>query len=471
MKKITFFLVWTVLVIFAFSYGACSDSGDVWTAANPEVVTFTDPLVILAENFKIPVNVAEGILNEYIKDVQPKTRTQAGVVISYDGKMDISVPSATRTVNVGSVGLYKYILESEGIKGFALVSDDIRYPRVLVYCPEGALSDTLFNEGFAQYIREMPRSINQKIEKTMEVLLNPQKYNAALESLYRNQKTRSGVIWGDINNLPPEASDSLAGYPYSPLPSVEGKEVYGDTTYVRKDGRLYVYHDINRNFRVPVKWGQNFPYNKNVPYQCGTKKAYAGCVAVAIAQIMAYHKYPLNYNWDLLTLTPTIDRYSDEARQDEVARLMVDIGRKVDMNYGCSGSTANIYKANDAFVSYGYKTLGVMDYYIFTTFYGSGSHLVNYFNPGNFRAPFYLRGDNSNGEGHAFVVDGLFDSFMVVAATIETWVKGKLISSELSGFPLTIFNSVVTFHINGDGMEVVMAITIKQIWILMIIRN
>lgn len=106
----------------------------------------------------------------------------------------------------------------------------------------------------------------------MEVLLNPQKYNAALESLYRNQKTRSGVIWGDINNLPPEASDSLAGYPYSPLPSVEGKEVYGDTTYVRKDGRLYVYHDINRNFRVPVKWGQNFPYNKNVPYQCGTKK-------------------------------------------------------------------------------------------------------------------------------------------------------------------------------------------------------
>lgn len=46
---------------------------------------------------------------------------------------------------------------------------------------------------------------------------------------------------------------------------------------------------------IQTLWGQAEPYN------CYIKKNYApGCVAVAIAQTMRYHKYPKNFNWDIM---------------------------------------------------------------------------------------------------------------------------------------------------------------------------
>ena len=51
---------------------------------------------------------------------------------------------------------------------------------------------------------------------------------------------------------------------------------------------------------VPVQWGQYVPYNLYCPTGMPT-----GCLATALAQVMAYHKYPssyngYNFNWTLM---------------------------------------------------------------------------------------------------------------------------------------------------------------------------
>lgn len=119
----------------------------------------------------------------------------------------------------------------------------------------------------------------------------------------------------------------------------------------------------------------------------------------------------------------------DKERREEVARLMADIGQKVNMKYDCSGSGSNIYNANNAFISYGYKTSGVQDYSEFSTYY-SDPH-TSFFTPASFNAPFYMRGTNSNGEGHAFVVDGFFESFMVIVIVRDVWIMVLLLRQKM----------------------------------------
>ena len=58
----------------------------------------------------------------------------------------------------------------------------------------------------------------------------------------------------------------------------------------------------------PVKWRQDFPYNKYCPLKDGKETA-TGCVATAVAQLMAIYRYPESYNgygfsWDAMTEYP-----------------------------------------------------------------------------------------------------------------------------------------------------------------------
>jgi hypothetical protein len=91
-----------------------------------------------------------------------------------------------------------------------------------------------------------------------------------------------------------------------------------------------------------VKWDQNDPYNMYCPMKNGYP-VYTGCVATATAQLMSVYKYPLSYNgytfdWD--NMIPTKNR-----NDEHIARLMVELGNKenLDMSYG--GSDANPYQS------------------------------------------------------------------------------------------------------------------------------
>lgn len=97
-------------------------------------------------------------------------------------------------------------------------------------------------------------------------------------------------------------------------------------------------------------WGQREPYNYFAPNHYP-----AGCVAVAVAQIMKFHEHPDVFNWSIMPYHCT-SKYSNITPGDwEVARLIRDIGAKVGMNYAPDGSGASSENARNALVyNYGY---------------------------------------------------------------------------------------------------------------------
>lgn len=104
---------------------------------------------------------------------------------------------------------------------------------------------------------------------------------------------------------------------------------------------------------MQTTWGQGCGYNLeletlNCTLPCG--KAYTGCVATAMAQIMRYHQHPTSFSWNSMT---------NNSGNFPIALLMKDIGKNVGMDYKCDGSSsadtenvvANVFKSK-----YGYSS-------------------------------------------------------------------------------------------------------------------
>jgi hypothetical protein len=140
---------------------------------------------------------------------------------------------------------------------------------------------------------------------------------------------------------------------------------------------------------LQTKWNQGYPYNKFLPAIDG-KTVPVGCVNVALAQVMRYHKYPTSskgvvsytwdgppsqilktilyrgYNWD--NMPDTLDANTPEYQTDEVALLMKDLGIANQTNYDATGSSTSI-RSSILTENFGYSTgLAQMGNAVFATF-------------------------------------------------------------------------------------------------------
>lgn len=97
-------------------------------------------------------------------------------------------------------------------------------------------------------------------------------------------------------------------------------------------------------------WDQGWGYNNLVTTNCTSGgsggKAFTGCVATSMAQIMKYWGdktgRPLNYSWGSMPTT---------FGTNETQKLMRDAGVAANMNYGCSGSSTTLTKAHSALIN------------------------------------------------------------------------------------------------------------------------
>ncbi len=108
-------------------------------------------------------------------------------------------------------------------------------------------------------------------------------------------------------------------------------------------------------------WDQGKYYNQLCPAAAGgpDDKAYAGCVATAMSQIMYYYRYPnqglgshgginfgtTTYNWD--NMLDNLGNYNNA-----VATLLYHAGKSVDMNYAADGSGANTSDCPSALINH-----------------------------------------------------------------------------------------------------------------------
>lgn len=159
---------------------------------------------------------------------------------------------------------------------------------------------------------------------------------------------------------------------------------------------------------IPVQWDQGWPYNKFCPSnpEIDGSLCAAGCVAVAIAQIMAYHRHPAFYTmtwcgstesrfigWDFISEHNACE-YESCIIGIEIALLIREIGHRVDMDYGTT-SGANVQDARDCLDSFGYYRLGTRD--VSWNLVQSELDLLR---------PLYIRGRSADWGRHAWVLDG-----------------------------------------------------------------
>lgn len=262
--------------------------------------------------------------------------------------------------------------------------------------------------------------------------------SAAATDFYVFNRDNGGfvIIAGDDTATPVLGFSDNGTFNYNDLPD---NARYWLDNYQREMAYLKTHPDAARKQTSALQtevlplltttWNQSEPFNNLCP-TVNTSKAAAGCVAIAVAQIMNYHKWPpqgigqktytfnLNgeegnsvtlsadfsqstYEWDKM-----LDHYgftnSTAENNNAVARLVYDVGVACEMEYGrSSGATS------------GYAMRALINHFDYSPGIRFGRRdavpilewekmLRDELDAGR---PVYYAGQ-ANGGGHAFVFDG-----------------------------------------------------------------
>jgi Peptidase C10 family. len=333
-----------------------------------------------------------------------------------------------------------YIFNFDNEEGYIIVAADERVPEKILACvEEGSLGSETDNPGLAIFLERAEDYITESIEKA-----EAKKDSLAREILYK------------LIAESPELADEIS----TKAIKMEDPTIYD--LYNIDTSVSYTTTEWSSASLAPltaVEWNQPAPYNKFTKAKgCNGNAPNTGCVAVATAQILAYWKYPssidgYNMNWTEMT------RYTSDFNRnnlfnyrwtgsvfssntptdvvDNIARLMERIGDHVDMDYGCSGSSANSDKAVDWLQKIGFSG-GEKSNYDFSRVKSSlDSKRIVYGRGYSTRVDEKFLGITYNTYykgGHAWNYDGYIQKTQKVerTVTVRDWSKGKIISQSTS---------------------------------------
>ncbi|MDX9695021.1 MAG: C10 family peptidase [Bacteroidales bacterium] len=174
---------------------------------------------------------------------------------------------------------------------------------------------------------------------------------------------------------------------------------------------------------IQVEWNQGAGWNKYCPTDTEGPggHAYAGCVAVAMAQCMSVYQHPNkgigSYSYIHETYGPQVANFGEtnydwanmenQGSTDAVALLLYHLGVSVNMGYGADGSGAFSSSVPGAIKSY-FDYSSSAQYISRSDYTEEGeweSILIDQLNQGY---PIYYSGDGGDGQaGHAFNIDGV----------------------------------------------------------------
>ena len=161
-----------------------------------------------------------------------------------------------------------------------------------------------------------------------------------------------------------------------------------------------------------TQWDQGFPFNVDAP------NGYAGCVPIAVAQIVYYHKYPSKYSWNQIYTCPVLN--------DAFEYFIKDIRQLCKVTYNSGGTASDYNKAYDAFTALGYQASkdGVPD----------DTKLKNAI---SLRNPIFIVGDNTS-VGHAWVCEG--SQSMIYSGSISMVIDSPYGLPDIPGSPYFSYN-------------------------------
>lgn len=315
------------------------------SCTQPENLELLSTEGCVSEDNAVSVSEALTNLDNELRSIYgPDTRSAANLrKVKTVNRLDFN---GTRASN-GDAGCPLYIVEFEDGKGSAVLSADNRVEPVLAILGNSVLTESDFTSTNSEDIKP---------------------YVASLIRQYANNILKAG----DFEFRPVEPGGGI------------------DT----------VYHYIRKPL-IKTKWHQYSPYND----LCFIPSFYdipvrAGCAAIAVSQLVKFHKYPAiinsqSFDWDLLSQYDYGSYITDEAT-DEVARFVYNIGRTIGIDYAKGEYTAKNPEISNALKILGYKNVSIKSYsdsYPYTSIYIHGK-------------PVLITGFPYEGEGHAWLLDG-----------------------------------------------------------------
>ena len=266
-------------------------------------------LLLFAGSLLIPMVVMAGPRSfQQAKAIAEKQAALLGVTI--DQK---AMTKARKQGSKGEITLSQesyYVFPNANSKGFTIVSGDDRLPEIVGYSSQGSYDENNLPEGFVSFMKAYQNLYNRVNLGDAEALKNLAEIKA-----WRNKKNASAASTSAVAPL---------------LGNIE--------------------------------WDQTSPYNNMCPRYDSVHVAATGCVATAMAQVMAYYKYPkllkadipgyVNrwngipmeiptitreegvYDWDNMLPKYNKEANATQQQKDAVAKLMYHCGAAVQMNYG-----------------------------------------------------------------------------------------------------------------------------------------
>ena len=181
----------------------------------------------------------------------------------------------------------------------------------------------------------------------------------------------------DTNNLPPQLKSLLEEYKkemkdlfdspsISTSPTVESEWIKYENSSIQNPTSIDAVTPL-----LSSNWAQGCDYNMYCPYDSDgpCDNALVGCVAIAMGQVMYYHKHPSegtgshsythskygNLSANFASTTYQWSSMQNNSSTSASATLLYHCGVSVDMNYGPSSSgipVNDLYKVEDAFQNY-----------------------------------------------------------------------------------------------------------------------
>ena len=343
------------------------------------------------------------------KEVSPAQAEKIATLFSAD-RFNINPAVASRssqtieTITATDGTPLAYVVNTNGA-GWAIVSAVRTYYPIIAYSddPKATFSlsdDAVTQSGLAVWMSEIKEAI-----ATSESIDSIAAYHIALEWLKYEPETTAGPLPPGGNSEQAVAclnrmkylNDTYAkdGWTFKALSSVTEvsipQSVYDNASYYGSPTQYTIVGLRDKSTRrekeplLTTSWHQEPPYND----LCNGY--YAGCVTIAVAQILKYHKFPTSYNWDAMP---------DSWASTETKELIRTVGNAVGIKYDSNNVSSNIDNAKNAFTNTFNYTTTQQD---FTTSAVVSELTMN--------RPVYIRAtDKNSGEGHAWVIDGYIEN-------------------------------------------------------------
>ena len=335
-------------------------------------------LLLFAGSLLVPMMAMAGPRSfQQAKAIAEKQAAKIGVAIDEQAAAKARKQASGENLSLNSECYYVFP-NAQG-RGFTIVSGDDRMPEIVAYADKGSYDETQLSQGFVNLMKQ-----------------------------YQEFCTR--VELGDATAL-----KNLA----------EAKAWHSKMAKQSAATKAAAVAPLLGN----IEWDQGAPYNNMCPKYDDVHASATGCVATAMAQVMAYYKYPKQLKTDIPgyashwnTITTTIPAVTKEegiydwdnmlpkysvatdvtdTQKDAVAKLMYHCGVSVKMNYGPESSAS--VSASHLAKYFGYDEDLMMDVRRASFSLDQWMQLID--TELAAKRPILYDGQSSDG-GHQFICDG-----------------------------------------------------------------